>query len=127
MRAALLAFALLPSIAFGEHGLWYMRQTPVMTYDEQPPLPSTRHPPHNTGVSLLQSQQRTLPCSPYELRVQYSSNIIEWTYTQGDPPTVDVVITNSDNQTLNGAFSIARGVPVSQEVWLALLSSSQRF
>jgi hypothetical protein len=91
-----------------------------MTYDEQPLLASTRHPAHNTGVSLLQSQQSALPCSPYELRVQDDSNLIAWTYTQGDPTSVDIVVINSDNQTLNGPFSIARDVPVSQEVWLAL-------
>src|SRR5579863_5967552 len=104
-----------------------MRQTPVMTYDEQLPLPLTRHPPRNTGVSSLHGQQCALPCSPYKPRVQNTSNLISWTYTQGDPSSVDIIVTNSNNQTLNGAFSIARSVPVSQEVWLALLSSSQCF
>jgi hypothetical protein len=47
--------------------------------------------------------------------VQNTSNLISWTYTQGDPSSVDVIVTNDNNQTLNGAFSIARGVPVSQE------------
>ncbi|KAI9447078.1 hypothetical protein F5148DRAFT_1020530 [Russula earlei] len=47
--------------------------------------------------------------------VQNTSNIISWSYTSGDPTSVDIIVTNSDNQTLNGAFSIARGVPVSQE------------
>ena len=98
-----------------------------MTYDEQLPSPSTRHPPQNTGVSSLHGQQRALPCSPYKLRVQNISNLIAWTYTQGDPSSVDIIVTNSDNATLNGAFSIARAVPVSQEVWLALLSCSQCF
>jgi len=98
-----------------------------MTYDEQLPSLLTRHPPHNTGVSSLHGQQRAWPCSPSKLRVQNVSNLISWTYTQGDPSSVDIIVTNSNNATLNGAFSIARAVPVSQEVWLAMLSSSQCF
>jgi len=47
--------------------------------------------------------------------VQNTSNLIAWTYTQGDPTSVDIIVTNSNTQTLNGAFSIARGVPVSSE------------
>jgi len=77
MRAALLAFALLPSIAFA-------------------------------AITI-----NTPSASQYW--VQDASNLIVWVYNQGDPSTVDIVVTNSDNQTLNGAFSIARGVPVSQE------------
>lgn len=54
------------------------------------------------------------------VRVQNTSNIISWSFTQGDgpgdPSTVDIVITNTNNQTLNGNFSTARSVPVSQEV-----------
>lgn len=53
------------------------------------------------------------------VRVQNTSNNISWTYTQGDPTSVDIVISNSNNATLNGNFSIARSVPVSQEVCLA--------
>ena len=58
------------------------------------------------------------------VRVQNTSNLISWSYTQGDPATVDIVVTNSNNQTLNGNFSIARSVPVSQEVCLTLCSLS---
>jgi hypothetical protein len=47
--------------------------------------------------------------------VQGTSNRIAWNYNSGDPSSVDIVITNSNNQTLNGNFSIARSVPVSQE------------
>lgn len=47
--------------------------------------------------------------------VQNTSNLISWTYTQGAPATVDIVVINSNNQTLNGNFSIARSVPVSSE------------
>jgi len=77
MRAALLAFALLPSVAFA-----------AITINS----PSA---------------------SAYW--VQNVSNLISWTYTQGDRSSVDIIVTNSDNATLNGAFSIARAVPVSQE------------
>ncbi|KAI0300061.1 hypothetical protein B0F90DRAFT_575031 [Multifurca ochricompacta] len=59
--------------------------------------------------------------SPNQYWVQNTSNTIQWTYNQGDPTPVDIIITNQANQTLNGDFSIARFVPVSQEVWLALL------
>lgn len=55
------------------------------------------------------------------IRVQDASNEIQWAYTTGDPTTVDIIVTNQANQTLNGAFSIARFVPVSQEVWLAVI------
>ncbi|KAF8466043.1 hypothetical protein DFH94DRAFT_639426 [Russula ochroleuca] len=47
--------------------------------------------------------------------VQNTSNLISWTYTTGGPASVDIVVNNSNNQTLNGNFSIARSVPVSQE------------
>jgi hypothetical protein len=47
--------------------------------------------------------------------VQNDSNTIQWSYTPGDPTPVDIIITNENNQTLNGDFSIARFVPVSQE------------
>ncbi|KAN0103645.1 hypothetical protein V8E52_011783 [Russula decolorans] len=47
--------------------------------------------------------------------VQNTSNLISWSFTQGDAATVDIVVSNSNNQTLNGNFSIARSVPVSQE------------
>ncbi|KAH9979824.1 hypothetical protein BJV74DRAFT_732618, partial [Russula compacta] len=47
--------------------------------------------------------------------VQDASNLISWTYTQGDPSSVDIIVSNANNQTLNGNFSIARDVPVSQE------------
>ncbi|KAH9995218.1 hypothetical protein BJV77DRAFT_235898 [Russula vinacea] len=47
--------------------------------------------------------------------VQNTSNLISWTYGSGDPSSVDIIVNNSNNQTLNGNFSIARSVPVSQE------------
>ncbi|KAH8991892.1 hypothetical protein EDB86DRAFT_1536539 [Lactarius hatsudake] len=47
--------------------------------------------------------------------VQNASNMIQWTYNSGDPTPVDIIITNQNNQTLNGDFSIVRFVPVSQE------------
>jgi len=47
--------------------------------------------------------------------VQNQSNVIDWTYTQGDPNPVDIIITNGNNQTLNGDFSIARFVQVSDQ------------
>lgn len=55
----------------------------------------------------------------FNARVQFTTNTISWTFTSGDPTSVDIIITNSNNQTLNGNFSIARAVPVSQEVYLS--------
>jgi len=49
--------------------------------------------------------------------VQNVSNTIAWTYNAGDPTDVDIIITNGNNQTLNGDFSIARFVPVSNETF----------
>jgi activator of HSP90 ATPase len=49
--------------------------------------------------------------------VQNVSNTIGWTYTSGDPTPVDIIITNGNNATLNGDFSIARFVPVSQQAF----------
>jgi hypothetical protein len=59
-------------------------------------------------------------------RVQNLSNTISWTYTSGDPTPVDIIVTNGNNATLNGDFSIARFVAVSQEVCLARCLYIQR-
>ncbi|KAI0245949.1 hypothetical protein BJV78DRAFT_1158244 [Lactifluus subvellereus] len=55
--------------------------------------------------------------SSTEYWVQDINNEIQWTYNQGDPTPVDIIVTNQANQTLNGPFSIARFVPVSQETF----------
>jgi len=47
--------------------------------------------------------------------VQNTSNQISWSFSSGDPSSVDIFVSNSNNATLNGNFSIARSVPVSQE------------
>jgi hypothetical protein len=52
-------------------------------------------------------------------RVQNVSNVIDWTYNSGDPNPVDIIVTNGNNQTLNGDFSIAQFVQVSDQVCLA--------
>jgi len=82
-----------------------------------------------TGACRAHSRYNALRLTHHAapVRVQNTSNLISWSYTQGDPSSVDIVVTNSNNQTLNGNFSIARSVPVSQEVCLALCSISQRF
>ncbi|KAF7791556.1 hypothetical protein EIP86_002572 [Pleurotus ostreatoroseus] len=51
--------------------------------------------------------------SPSSFWVQNTSNVITWTFTQGDPSPVDILVINSDNTTLNGAFDIAQFVDVS--------------
>ena len=48
--------------------------------------------------------------------MQNTSNVITWTYSPGDPSPVDIVVTNPDNTTLNGNFSIARFIDISAEV-----------
>jgi len=53
--------------------------------------------------------------SATEYWVQFTTNTISWQFTQGDPSSVDIIINNVNNVTLNGNFSIARAVPVSQE------------
>ncbi|KAH9851279.1 hypothetical protein C2E23DRAFT_831876 [Lenzites betulinus] len=45
--------------------------------------------------------------------VQNTSNTITWTFSQGDPSLVNIDVVNSNNRTLNGAFSIASSVNVS--------------
>ncbi|KAI0028657.1 hypothetical protein K488DRAFT_37907, partial [Vararia minispora EC-137] len=47
--------------------------------------------------------------------VQNTSNTISWTATSADPASVDVIVTNTNNQTLNGDFSIARFLNTSSE------------
>ncbi|KAI0696108.1 hypothetical protein BC835DRAFT_1272431 [Cytidiella melzeri] len=47
--------------------------------------------------------------------VQNTSNTISWQFTTGDPSPVDIVVTNADNTTLNGPFSIAQFVNTSAE------------
>ncbi|KAG8908227.1 hypothetical protein FRB99_008292 [Tulasnella sp. 403] len=44
-----------------------------------------------------------------------SSNQITWTYSQGDPNPVTITVTNQNTEFLNGNFSIAQFVSVSQE------------
>lgn len=60
-------------------------------------------------------------------RVQNTSNVITWTFTAGDPSPVDILVVNSDNTTLNGAFDIARFVDVSIQVRGCLLQHRVRF
>ncbi|OBZ74695.1 hypothetical protein A0H81_05549 [Grifola frondosa] len=52
--------------------------------------------------------------SPTAFWVQNTSNTISWTFSPGDPNPIDIVIVNANNATLNGAFSIANSVNVSQ-------------
>ncbi|KAF4576310.1 hypothetical protein EYR36_001090 [Pleurotus pulmonarius] len=42
--------------------------------------------------------------------VQNTSNVIAWTFNSGDTNPIDITVTNSNNSFLNGIFSIARGV-----------------
>lgn len=49
-------------------------------------------------------------------RVQDTTNNITWTYTAGSPNPINIIVFNQNNATLNGNFSIASYVNVSQEV-----------
>ena len=62
--------------------------------------------------------ETTLPSlNPGRLhRVQNTSKTITWTYSQGDPSPISIVIVNEDATVLNGAFSIQEYVDVSVEV-----------
>jgi hypothetical protein len=48
--------------------------------------------------------------SSSEYWVFNTSNAINWTSTSGDPESFNIAIINTNNATLNGAFSIASGV-----------------
>jgi len=50
--------------------------------------------------------------------VQFQSNTISWGFDQGDPSPISIIITNSNNSFLNGAFSIAQFVDVSQQTFI---------
>jgi len=45
--------------------------------------------------------------------VQNTSNVINWSFSSGDPNPVDITVTNSNSSFLNGAFSIARNLDAS--------------
>ncbi|KZV77763.1 hypothetical protein PENSPDRAFT_645366 [Peniophora sp. CONT] len=47
--------------------------------------------------------------------VANTSKTISWTTSSGDPAQVDVVLTNPNNQTLNGDFFVARFLNTSAE------------
>lgn len=50
-------------------------------------------------------------------RVQNTSNTITWTFNQGDPNPIDILVVNADNKTLNGQFAIVSSANVSAEVY----------
>ena len=70
-----------------------------------------------TGASsiLLIAFKRCLTCLRVS-RVQNASNTITWQFSSGDPSPIDILVVNANNATLNGAFSIARFVNVSDQV-----------
>ncbi|KAI5122086.1 hypothetical protein M0805_006068 [Coniferiporia weirii] len=45
--------------------------------------------------------------------VQNTSNTISWSFSSSDPNPVDITVTNSNSSFLNGVFSIARGLDLS--------------
>ncbi|KAF9815636.1 hypothetical protein IEO21_04426 [Rhodonia placenta] len=53
--------------------------------------------------------------STSEYWVQDTTNNITWTYTAGSPNPINIIVFNQNNATLNGNFSIASYVNVSQE------------
>ena len=115
MRVVLLAIALLSSAAFGEQCLCFVKQTRLSTLYFQPPsvlLILLRRTTGARHTSIICCASLMLTIS----RVQFTTNTISWQFTQGDPSSVDIIINNANNATLNGNFSIARAVPVSQEV-----------
>lgn len=54
-------------------------------------------------------------------RVQNTSNTITWTFNQGDPNPIDILVVNADNKTLNGQFAIVSSANVSAEVYFVCL------
>ncbi len=50
-------------------------------------------------------------------RVQDTSNMITWTFNEGDPSPLTIVLENTDPQILNGVgLAIASGVDISAQV-----------
>jgi len=45
--------------------------------------------------------------------VEFTSNNISWSFTEGDPNPVSIIVTNSNETFLNGEFSIAEFVDLS--------------
>ncbi|KAH9922203.1 uncharacterized protein B0H18DRAFT_879565, partial [Fomitopsis serialis] len=54
--------------------------------------------------------------SDSEYWVQNQTNTITWDYTPGDPNPIDIVVSNTQNTTLNGNFSIAQYVNLTTQV-----------
>ncbi|CAL1698423.1 unnamed protein product [Somion occarium] len=44
-------------------------------------------------------------------------NVINWTFEQGDPNPASIIVTNSNNTFLNGAFSIAEFLDLSNKTF----------
>ncbi|KAF8590007.1 hypothetical protein K439DRAFT_1628225 [Ramaria rubella] len=55
--------------------------------------------------------------SPNVFWVQNTSNTITWEFTQGDPNPITITITNPNSTFLNGAFTIADGVDLSNKTF----------
>ncbi|KAI0744506.1 hypothetical protein C8Q76DRAFT_2309 [Earliella scabrosa] len=49
--------------------------------------------------------------------VQNATNTITWQFSEGDPSPISINIVNANNATLNGPFSIARFVNVSDQTF----------
>lgn len=127
MRAALFALALLPSAALGERGLFSVRDACTHTVSFIATITITSPSASSYWfVASIVHCVASLTSLFLHFRVQNDSNTIDWTYTAGDPNPVDIVVTNGNNQTLNGDFSIARFVQVSELVRLARSLHVQR-
>ncbi|CCM04110.1 uncharacterized protein FIBRA_06270 [Fibroporia radiculosa] len=66
-------------------------------------------------IPAAQAAITILGPSPSEYWVQYTTNTITWTYASGDPNPINIDVFNTHNTTLNGNFSIASYVNVSQQ------------
>lgn len=122
MRAAFFALALLPAAALGELGSFNVCETPVSHLSMTFIATISINTPSSTGYWFVTSSVHcvaSLTSLFLLFRIQFDSNNISWSYTSGDPTPVDILVTNGDNATLNGDFSIARYVPVSQQVCFA--------
>ncbi|RPD63405.1 hypothetical protein L226DRAFT_521861 [Lentinus tigrinus ALCF2SS1-7] len=49
--------------------------------------------------------------------VQNATNTITWSFSQGDPSPININVVNGNNATLNGIFSIASFVNVSEQTF----------
>ncbi|KZT64207.1 hypothetical protein DAEQUDRAFT_718421 [Daedalea quercina L-15889] len=110
------------------NGFFAHRQVFFLQPPSSPPSPAyTPSPSPTSAMRFFLAALAALPAaraaisiiqpSASEYWVQYETNTITWNYNAGDPSLIDIIVSNIDNTTLNGNFSIAQYVNVSAETF----------